>query len=264
MKREYDDDDRLIVLERAHNFDITALSPDGNANKDLLNFGRQLIYEGLFRLPFPAVYLETTFTSKNGPRTLGIIGKQGAQCEDSGDLSIAIFPFIFGNGNWHEVSGYCTIKVPGKPIPGHSDVLDERVLAGFLSPKLADRDSFWAPMNAALGVFVAGIVGIQSKGVVLKTEPAPEKLNKKREKQGKPPIYEHRIVTLGRPTQIYGSDGADIGDRSSPRMHWRRGHLRDLPSGKRVPVSPALVGVAENGVISHEYRIRRSQGQTPP
>ena len=78
----------------------------------------------------------------------------------------------------------------------------------------------------------------------------PEKLNKKRKKNGKTPLYEHKIVTFGG----ISSSGNIVGfgmKRASPRQHWRRGHIRTLPSGEKIAIQAMLIN--GRGFISKEY-----------
>ncbi len=253
-------DFRLPILERAQKFDISALSPDGNGDEHLLEFASDLIYAGLFRLPFPDVYLEATFqpSAAVARRTVGIVG---SQAQNGDGLSILVAPYSLCDdcGDWHELGGYAVLTIPSDPLSPPACILDDRVVTGHKSTCFDDADGsarFWRIMRGALAIFIAGVVGIASKSTILKIEPAPERLNRRRLKQGKVPLFEHRVVTLGRRVSP-SSSGVGMPDRASPRLHWRRGHLRDLPCGRRVPIPPAIVGLADDGTISHDYRIRR-------
>jgi hypothetical protein len=89
--------------------------------------------------------------------------------------------------------------------------------------------------------------------------PAPIALNKKRAAVGKVPIYSHTVVEI-RGFRI-GKNGDVVGTHRSPRMHWRRGHLRRYrdPEGnvlRTIAIAPVLVGKDETAVIEHEYRVR--------
>lgn len=46
--------------------------------------------------------------------------------------------------------------------------------------------------------------------------------------------------------------------RAAPKLHWRRGHFRDLSGGKGerlVPVAPAIVGSKAAGMVLKDYRL---------
>jgi hypothetical protein len=65
----------------------------------------------------------------------------------------------------------------------------------------------------------------------------PTTLNKKRAKRGKPPLHPYTIVRLQDRQSGVGAGRCG----SSPRPHWRRGHIRRLSNGLVVPVAPCLV-----------------------
>lgn len=46
------------------------------------------------------------------------------------------------------------------------------------------------------------------------------------------------------------------GSHASPRLHWRRGHVRRYGTGTQAWVRPHLVGSVEGGVILHDYEAR--------
>lgn len=87
-------------------------------------------------------------------------------------------------------------------------------------------------------------LAIMSTGVDSEVVPAPEKLNKKREKRGKPRIPEYRLMNLHR---TRSGSGEKTGTHSSPVAHWRRGHVRRQHYGyknqmtKRIWIKPTIV-----------------------
>ncbi|MBP7548703.1 MAG: hypothetical protein KA761_00335 [Gemmatimonadaceae bacterium] len=87
--------------------------------------------------------------------------------------------------------------------------------------------------------------------------PAPAKLNAKRARSGKPPIFEYRVLTIEASSRAAGAPRAPLaGDRASPRQHLRRGHIRRLDGGRTVFVRPAMVGDAARGALAKDYRLR--------
>lgn len=80
-----------------------------------------------------------------------------------------------------------------------------------------------------------------------------------REGSNRHPLPAHRVVTIV-PTR-FRTDGDAGGTHASPRLHWRRSHLREYkaPSGEvynRVVIPRHLVGRADLGEVSHEYRVK--------
>lgn len=83
--------------------------------------------------------------------------------------------------------------------------------------------------------------------------PAPTKLNHKRIAKGRLPIHSHTIVTIVPERFKRGTDKG--GSHASPRLHWRRSHRRTLHSGKVIVIPRHLVGRADLGDVSHEYKV---------
>ena len=85
------------------------------------------------------------------------------------------------------------------------------------------------------------------------------KMNQRRIKDGKVPLYETRTLWLDAPsTIVYGGNEGIGGTHRSPRQHLRRGHIRRLQSGKKVWVNSAVVGARNGGVICSTYAIREA------
>lgn len=99
---------------------------------------------------------------------------------------------------------------------------------------LRSKHAVWG----AIQCFVAAYGLLHMKQYDRHDIPAPEKLNRKRERSGKEPISQRIEIRLNPQYRTLKAPG---GTHASPRPHWRRGHVRTLASGKRVPVSPHLV-----------------------
>lgn len=102
---------------------------------------------------------------------------------------------------------------------------------------------------------VGWVTMLMSKEVETTIERAKPGVNERRVRQGKPPIDDRHVVRI-RPEIIRQFTGNSIGERASPRMHWRRGHFRRLPSGVVIPIAPMIIG-AQPGVIPpiKEYKL---------
>lgn len=89
--------------------------------------------------------------------------------------------------------------------------------------------------------------------------PDPKK-NRQRERGGKLPLFEHTVVEI-RGYQL-NEKGTPTGKtHRSPRMHWRRGHLRRLRNQageiyRVTPIAPMLIGNAVLGKIEHDYMVK--------
>lgn len=84
--------------------------------------------------------------------------------------------------------------------------------------------------------------------------PTPHRLNAARERRGERPLFGYSTVRISSAVKDRLRLGT-FGPHASPRLHWRRGHVRTLPSGNRVGVLPHLVGIAENGYIRKNYAV---------
>lgn len=114
---------------------------------------------------------------------------------------------------------------------------------------------------------------LNSRTTEITVEHPPGKLNKAREKRGKLPLYSHRVVTIV--PRKYSHTPSLGGTHTSPRLHWRRSHLRHFDhqtagskfmehkefngkTGWWVTVIPRfLVGKKELGEVTHDYVVKR-------
>lgn len=91
--------------------------------------------------------------------------------------------------------------------------------------------------NTSAGAIVSCLMLLNSKYAEKTNYIVPEKVNKKREKAGKPLLSDCSLIRIGKEYRSqFGS-----GPHGSPRAHWRRGHSRTLASGKKIPIAPMLI-----------------------
>jgi len=117
-----------------------------------------------------------------------------------------------------------------------------------------DRDRGKRYLQALSGLVIGTVALLDVKGVEADLVVAPEKLNKRRIKRGKTPLYEHRVIKIGGFSKAGHVLGVGI-NHASPRTHWRRGHVRTLASGKKIPIAAMLINKHGRGFISHEYEV---------
>lgn len=83
---------------------------------------------------------------------------------------------------------------------------------------------------------------------------APSALNKKRQASGKQPFFSYKVLQLAEERKA-GSRKDAGGQHTSPRMHLRRGHLRQLEH-KAVWVRPAMINAeSTRGVVQKDYGV---------
>jgi hypothetical protein len=105
--------------------------------------------------------------------------------------------------------------------------------------------------NFAIVAFT--LVGLlNADGIDVEHHSAPKFINKKREAKGKLPLFEYRLLKISPALRLPGHV-PDGGTHASPRLHWRRGHIRCLSSGMHTQVRPCLVGHKSLGQIKKDY-----------
>jgi len=85
----------------------------------------------------------------------------------------------------------------------------------------------------------------------------PAKLNAKRERNGKLPYFEYKVLMVRDPAQGVTRAGFTVTDRRHPRQHLRRGHIRRYQTGKSVWINQMVVGSARDGIIQKDYAVTR-------
>lgn len=105
--------------------------------------------------------------------------------------------------------------------------------------------------------FVALVNALSCTNINAETcHPAPPaKINERRAREGKPPLFETKTLTIHVNPRAPSAHGSGTGGHASPRQHLRRGHIRRLESGKNVWVQPHVVGDASRGSITKTYRV---------
>jgi hypothetical protein len=83
----------------------------------------------------------------------------------------------------------------------------------------------------------------------------PAKINERRAREGKPPLFETKTLTIHVNPRTPNAHQSFGGGHASPRQHLRRGHIRRLETGKNVWVQPHVVGDSSKGSISKTYRV---------
>lgn len=86
-----------------------------------------------------------------------------------------------------------------------------------------------------------------------KPVPTDSFINRRRKAKGKGPVsFDWHTVEIG-PKAVKNEPQG--GTHASPRLHDRRGHWRNLKSGKQVWVRSCKVGDASKGIVFKDYRL---------
>lgn len=257
-------------LEAAPMFDFGQTYP----SPEHVHFGLDLLSKDLFNLPFPVV----SFRYKTDD---GLTYMLTVWLNEAGHFCMFKTHWT-GLGDDHYL-----------PTIGAMDAIIEPVL----DPDEADKDRPTAQIDALFGSYVSDkimkvwydrndvtlcyrldgqhflltaigfVVMLMSKGVEVAARYPDVKLNRAREKKGRPPLTTTYVVNVRTDgiRYINHADGSqtDITGhrRGSPVMHWRRGHFRTIHRGtsdeRIIPIAPTLVSANEFGQpIAKEYRVK--------
>jgi hypothetical protein len=193
---------------------------------DLKIYASDLMRHDMFSLPYEHICY--SFKYGNCDNVLIATIKDG---------KIYIVAFVF----WQNVL-MCAVDVW---LSAHDD--DDMIQYGFIDDIyktfITDwkyKEQYIAELNSS--AIQSLTVMLQSKGIHIKKTPRPDKLNIARVKKGKIPIGEINEISININGKTYDASGNERGSGSSKRLHWRRGHIRRLPSGEITNVRPCLVG----------------------
>jgi hypothetical protein len=217
----------------------------------LFETAKEFARAGLLRLPFPAVVFEAEPDEiEDGLLSWFVLGCEPRALAGPADRARVLPDLVFQLFGLYSdgvgfVGGY-SIALFGDKVridDNHRDI--RRDVAALVLPKYAAKFA------------LAALVAIGSKGVKSELVAAPERLNRQRAKKGRRPLGAYRKVILGDVVARNGGTSGE-GGHASPRLHWRRGHVRTLASGRQVPVVPHLVGSSELGIVRKDYEFRRT------
>lgn len=254
----------LHLVKQAVLFDFAATHPD-MAHKD---FALDLYERKMFSLPFPVTAfafearpnnpLQASYAGSRPAGAMMVLSQDDDQrisaimCTEMRDehgTTMGAIPFaIVMRAKLSNPSADHTVSVDEESFP----LVDDRMMAiMYGSADAHGHDSMRNRLCSNLVGCMGMTVMLMSKGVATEHIAAPDRLNKAREKKGKPRIGDRYLVRL-KTGDLYSikDDGGeqDISGhvRGSPRMHWRRGHFRTLLRGtdgeRVVPVAPSLIG----------------------
>ncbi|KJS38083.1 MAG: hypothetical protein VR70_10845 [Rhodospirillaceae bacterium BRH_c57] len=225
--------------------------------------------EGMLPLPYEASWFEVP--SLEGMETLCLLVEELPDEKAFPEFTHPrwqVTPFHFVRLPEHpqpilQATGECWF-VLGDPKQGRPAILPldqfggAEAMFGHTGLSHADR------IKGESGMLLYLVLMLHSKTTETENIPAPEKLNRARVKKGKAPLpalSRVSIIPKGIAAQMR-KDAGESGEgalRSSPRLHWRRSHVRTTQSGKRTPVCRHLVGYkSQDGrdFVPHEYTVK--------
>lgn len=98
-------------------------------------------------------------------------------------------------------------------------------------------------------------ISLEAEVAVTEIVRAPAKLNAKRERAGKLPLFDYHVIDLARrsrPSPL--PDDVERSTHASPRLHFRRGHWRHFV-GHKTWINWMLVGNPDLGFVDKHYKL---------
>jgi hypothetical protein len=241
------------ALERAHKF-VIPTAAGIIADQDLYETALEFFASRTLRLPYPNCYFEFggVVSIKDKLKSMGIVASERP------GFVVKLSPYTLrSDGSWLDSGFYAELE-PGKQWRGVACATDSE----------AQSDYFRQMLSGTARLLLVSVLFMSTKHARLDRVAAPRPaVAARRVREGRPPLYEYHTVTIRHEAQARGQAG---GTHASPRLHWRRGHIRHLGrSGglgdqRAVPVRPALVGVGDYGGIDKDYLVAPAGKAGPP
>lgn len=122
----------------------------------------------------------------------------------------------------------------------------------WLFPGVPDETADYPIIQACWDQVRAACVAMDLGLAVASEQPAPERLNAKRQRSGKDPIPTLRVIDIAH--KHVRSDGDKQG-AGHKRLHFRRGHWRHFDDGHKTWIKWMLVGDPSLGFVEHQYKL---------
>lgn len=183
----------------------------------------------LCRMPFTTCWFEYFLTYNSIDEVFGILVSED---QNKGKTLLKITLYGRLKGQWHFFSRF--------DVKDHfGDVMTAKAVDG-----ISLEDAEWIT-----SLVMKFLTAINCTNVRSERHEANARLQKKRAKKGKKPLFSYWTLQL-EPTNGGRNDLG--GTHASPRVHLRRGHPRRLASGKTVWVQPHVVGHGP-GIVHKDY-----------
>lgn len=224
------------------------LPPSGRVLSDELLAGVEIEGGGLLRPPYPVCILEYPVSDKLG--TLKLI----AIVETVGDQVSIDMMSAAENGAW---------TPPAMTVSSMIESTAYAVNAG-LPEYIRRKESDWTTgrnfrddaklmiESLTLRQVYEFVYAVNCFHTTTDEIEPPQRLNRKRLKNGKVPLFTYKVLTIGKKKRKSAHMG---GTHASPRSHLRRGYYRMSKNGKRHWVQPCMVKGETPGFVHKDYKV---------
>lgn len=216
----------------------------GDAN-DLIDAGREIIDSMPIRLPSKTMLIEGAVGVLMADERVEP-GTWFALCLDNEDNSIDVLSF-------QEVGGRFSYFGAGQ-IKADDD---ERGVVLFAPSEGAKSMAQKFVIKSVIRMVERTLLALACTNVrSIDIEP-PSALNKKRKKAGKQPLFTYKTlhVLAGERSAPQNHQEDDDEARRSPRLHFRRGHIRRIGDGRMTWVQQCMVGNRRLGAVEKVYAL---------
>lgn len=205
---------------------------------------------GLFRLPYPHTYVESVIRAPIATMAGQILGVDEipvAICAWESDETIRFY--IFNKMKGRDWTG----RFYSGTASFDRDVGDFRIETTLYRDDVDQRNAV-ITINKAFGVLERLVVFLATDGIEVRKIEAPIALNKKRARKGKAPLRDYHVLRLSAATE---KESRELGGtHASPRIHFRRGHIRTLADGRELWIKSTIVGLKTgDDWVRKEYKV---------
>jgi len=210
-------------------------------DKELLFTAYEFHKAGLLISPFPKIEVLMKYTAPWDNDDISVdmmlsIEQDDLEPPKEGLLSIGVFVKNKAD-EYKSIGVFAELRTDGfVRLGGNIEKIDDHVAI-----------KRWMSEVALMSLIVINLPQYDHNKVVIS-----EKLQRAREKRGKPRLRDYIQLSL---KKEYTDARKASGGRSGVAPHWRRGHLRRLPTGKVTSVQPCIVGFNGQAVKPKEYRV---------
>ncbi|MCB8877415.1 hypothetical protein [Acidisoma silvae] len=235
----------------AAEFRIISETDAGDSLGTFQRFGFDLWSSGLAQAPYSRFWLswsELTQGPSHPPTSLAAMCHHIPAATEIGRAGIGLYVMAFLP---RSKSGFQEDRV----------IFTSRLTAMWLGDttiRVSRHDSSLAGIESVRSAYRAVAALIGALGTPLawrRAEPAPEKLNRQRLLKGRPEIRSQILIDL-RPSHNRPRSEDQPHGGWSVKPHWRRGHIRALSDGRRVPIPPCCVNMEEGIPVKPEYVLK--------
>lgn len=222
--------DELQSIRNSQKFDIGDIDKLNFDNESLKRFSK----DNLVHLPYEECFFEASIKGK----PFGVLARE----TEKGIY--ALFYFIGNDGIpvGHDIQLFFCFDT--RAFVGREITSREIITSG---------NEFFMFVYGLLQVLFFCVAISCTNTKLIETNPS-EKLNKKKIKSGKCPIFSYKTLVLSMNSvdkELHGNGSS----HQSPRVHLRRGHIRRLNSGKMTWVQACVVGDKCRGVVMKDYQL---------